>query len=62
MEQKKTTSIYNPELIKTALINALKKLNPMELKSNLVMLAVEIGSILTTIEFILEISGLRSGS
>ncbi|MGC8790514.1 MAG: potassium-transporting ATPase subunit KdpB [Desulfurella sp.] len=61
MEQKKTTSIYNPELIKTALINALKKLNPMELKSNLVMLAVEIGSILTTIEFILEISGLKSG-
>ena len=55
------TSLYNPELLKTAVINAFKKLNPKDLKSNPVMLAVEIGSILTTVEFILELIGIKGG-
>ncbi len=55
------TSIYDKELIKNALINSIKKLNPKALISNPVMFAVEIGSILTTIEFILEITSIKSG-
>lgn len=57
----KKMSLYDTDLIKTATINALKKLNPKELKSNLVMFTVEIGSILTTLEFILEITGIKHG-
>ncbi|MGE4547275.1 MAG: HAD-IC family P-type ATPase, partial [Desulfurella sp.] len=55
------TSLYSSDLFKTATINAIKKLNPKSLKSNPVMLAVEIGSILTTIEFIAELIGIKSG-
>lgn len=54
-------SLYNSDIFKTAAINALKKLNPKDLKSNPVMLTVEIGSILTTVEFLLELLGVKGG-
>lgn len=53
---------FDKELVKTALINALKKLNPKNMVSNPVMLSVEAGSILTTVQFILEISGKMDGT
>ncbi|AWB10379.1 K+-transporting ATPase ATPase B chain [Thermodesulfobium acidiphilum] len=51
----KKSDLYSPEIFKSALINSFKKLNPKDLISNPVMFSVEIGSILTTIEFIHEI-------
>ncbi len=51
----KKSDLYSIEIFKTSLINSLKKLNPKELISNPVMLSVEIGSILTTLEFIRQI-------
>ena len=46
-----TTSIWNPALIRPAVGDALKKLNPKVLIKNPVMFVVEIGSVLTTIAF-----------
>ncbi|MEO1783984.1 potassium-transporting ATPase subunit KdpB [Thermodesulfobium sp. 4217-1] len=51
----KKSDLYSVEIFKTSLINSLKKLNPKELISNPVMLSVEIGSILTTLEFVRQI-------
>jgi K+-transporting ATPase ATPase B chain len=51
----KKADLYSSEIFKSALISSLKKLNPKDLISNPVMLAVEIGSILTTLEFLHEI-------
>ncbi len=51
--------IYDKELFKSSIINSFKKLSPKEMLSNPVMFAVEIGSILTTIEFILEFFSIR---
>ncbi len=48
----KDNSIFDLKLIKSALKGSFKKLNPLALYSNPVMLAVEIGSIVTTLEFI----------
>ena len=54
-----TTSIFNPALIRPAVRDALKKLDPRFLVKNPVMFVVEIGSVLTTIAFI---GDLRSGA
>lgn len=58
---KQKRSIYDKELIKRSIINSFKKLSPKEMLSNPVMFAVEIGSILTTIEFILELFSIKHG-
>ena len=45
------SSIWNPALIKPAIRDSFKKLNPRVLAKNPVMFVVEIGSVLTTISF-----------
>ncbi|MDB5036712.1 MAG: K+-transporting ATPase, subunit [Bacteriovoracaceae bacterium] len=50
-----TSSIWNPELMKTALRDSFIKLNPKVLIKNPVMFVVEIGSVLTTIAFFHDI-------
>jgi K+-transporting ATPase ATPase B chain len=47
-----TSSIWNPALIRPAIGDALKKLNPRIMMKNPVMFVVEIGSVLTSIAFI----------
>ena len=42
-------SIFDPTIVKTASVDALKKLNPRSMAKNPVMFIVEIGSVLTTI-------------
>ncbi|BBJ28478.1 potassium-transporting ATPase subunit KdpB [Athalassotoga saccharophila] len=49
--QSRDNSIFDSKLLKSALKGSFKKLNPFALYSNPVMLAVEIGSIITTLEF-----------
>src|SRR5659263_330544 len=47
----KETTIFEPELLRQALLDSLKKLNPISIWRNPVMFLVEIGSIITTISF-----------
>lgn len=55
MSRKKTITIFEPEILREALPDSLKKLNPLNLWRNPVMLAVEIGSIITTAIFFVGI-------
>jgi K+-transporting ATPase ATPase B chain len=47
----KETTIFKPELLRQALLDSLKKLNPLSIWRNPVMFLVEIGSIITTVSF-----------
>ena len=42
-------SIFDPAIVKTASLDAFKKLNPRSMAKNPVMFIVEVGSVLTTI-------------
>ena len=46
------SSIWNPSLIRPAIGNSFKKLNPKTMLKNPVMFVVEVGSVLTTISFV----------
>ncbi len=47
-----TTSIFDPKIIRSASLDALRKLNPAVMAKNPVMLIVELGSVVTTLLFI----------
>ncbi|MBK6424808.1 MAG: potassium-transporting ATPase subunit KdpB [Blastocatellia bacterium] len=47
-ETTKTISIWDPNIVRTAAIGALKKLNPVTMLKNPVMFVVEVGSVLTS--------------
>ena len=47
----KNITIFEPELLRRALLESVKKLNPLSLWRNPVMFLVELGSIITTISF-----------
>jgi potassium-transporting ATPase ATP-binding subunit len=49
-------SIFDPAIIRTASIDAIKKLNPRTMMRNPVMFIVEVGSVLTTFLFIRDFS------
>jgi K+-transporting ATPase ATPase B chain len=53
---KKSGSALNGKLIKEAMVESLKKLNPRVMVKNPVMFIVEVGSLLTTILYIRDIS------
>ena len=53
--KKKELSLFDKNILKEASINSIKKLNPVELLRNPVMLSVEIGSTITTIDFIYDV-------
>ena len=53
------TSIWNSQLIRPAIGDALKKLDPRFLVKNPVMFVVEIGSVLTTIAFVADVVNSR---
>ena len=50
-------SAYDTEMMKGALIESLKKLNPRELWRNPVMLCVEIASVITLVTFAMSLAG-----
>jgi K+-transporting ATPase ATPase B chain len=47
-----TTSIFDPTIVRSASVDALRKLDPRQLVKNPVMFIVEVGSLLTTVLFI----------
>jgi K+-transporting ATPase ATPase B chain len=55
MAKPKTISIWDPKIIRRALLDAFRKLNPIKMMGNPVMFVVEVGSVLTTILFIRNI-------
>ncbi|MBO0721281.1 MAG: potassium-transporting ATPase subunit KdpB [Blastocatellia bacterium] len=55
MAKHKTISIWDPKIVRRALIDSLLKLNPVKMMGNPVMFVVEIGSVLTTILLIRNI-------
>jgi len=54
--KKKELSIFDKDILKEASINSIKKLNPVELLRNPVMLLVEIGSTITTFDFFYDLA------
>ena len=48
----KTISIWNGEIIKVAFLDAFEKLNPRLMMKNPVMFVVEVGAVLTTLQFL----------
>src|SRR6266542_4863605 len=56
MAKHKTISIWDPKIIRRALLDAFRKLNPIRMMGNPVMFVVEIGSVLTTILLIRNIT------
>jgi K+-transporting ATPase ATPase B chain len=57
-----TSSIWNPALIRPAIGGALKKLNPRIMMKNPVMFVVEIGSVLTSVSFIYDLTWTHQGA
>ncbi len=49
------TSLWNSKLIKPALLDSVKKLNPVKIAKNPVMFVVEIGSVVTSYTFVLDL-------
>src|SRR5262249_39090244 len=56
MAKHKTISIWDPKIIRRALLDAVRKLNPIKMMGNPVMFVVEVGSVLTTILLIRNIT------
>ena len=56
-EHARTISIWDPRIIRPALIDSLRKLDPRTQIKNPVMFIVEAGSLLTTIIFVQELMG-----
>src|SRR5437016_793793 len=52
MSKEKKIAIWNAQIVKRALVDSLIKLNPRSMMKNPVMFVVEIGSVLTTLQFI----------
>ena len=52
---KKNRGIFDPKLVKAALMDSFKKLDPRALWRNPVMLSVEAGSVITTINFVFNV-------
>jgi potassium-transporting ATPase ATP-binding subunit len=51
-EQKKKQAIWNTQIVKRAVVDSFKKLNPRAMMKNPVMFVVEVGSVLTTFQLI----------
>jgi K+-transporting ATPase ATPase B chain len=55
-----STSIFDPTIVRSAALDALRKLNPRSMSKNPVMFIVEVGSVLTTILYVRDL-GSSSG-
>src|SRR4029077_1581933 len=52
-ETTKTQAVWNGQIVKRAIVESFLKLNPRAMMKNPVMFVVEVGSLLTTIYFII---------
>src|SRR5882724_10708655 len=52
IKKSKNLSVWNWQIVRRAIVDALIKLNPRAMMKNPVMFVVEVGSVLTTIQFI----------
>ena len=50
--RKSSLSIWNPQIVRRALVDSLRKLNPRHMAKNPVMLVVEAGSVLATMQLV----------
>jgi K+-transporting ATPase ATPase B chain len=50
--QSKKRAIWNPEIVKRAILDSIIKLNPRKMMKNPVMFVVEVGSVITTLQLI----------
>ncbi len=57
----KSRSIWDPGIVRGAIVDALRKLHPRTMMKNPVMFVVEVGSVLTTIRFALDAAAGRPG-
>ena len=57
----KSKSIWDPGIVRGAIVDALRKLHPRTMMKNPVMFVVEVGSVLTTIRFVLDAAAGRPG-
>jgi len=54
-KQSKTLAVWNPQIVKRAIIDSVVKLNPRWMMRNPVMFVVEVGSVITTLQFIYDL-------
>ena len=57
----KAKSIWDPGIVRRAIVDALQKLHPRTMMKNPVMFVVEVGSVLTTVRFALDAVARRPG-
>jgi len=61
MAHAQAKSIWDPQIVKRAAWDALRKLHPRTMAKNPVMFVVEVGSVLTTVRFVLDAIAGRPG-
>ena len=61
MAHAQAKSIWDPQIVKRATWDALRKLHPRTMAKNPVMFVVEVGSVLTTVRFVLDAIAGRPG-
>jgi len=54
-------SIWDPAIVRTAIVDAIVKLHPRTMAKNPVMFVVEVGSVLTTVRLVLDAAARRPG-
>src|SRR5689334_21083377 len=55
IKQTRKLGIWNPQIVKRAIIDSFIKLNPRKMMANPVMFVVEAGSLLTTVQLVHDI-------
>ncbi len=55
IKQSKKLAVWNPQIVKHAIIDSVVKLNPPWMMRNPVMFVVEVGSVITTLQFIYDL-------
>jgi K+-transporting ATPase ATPase B chain len=61
MKQNQTLGIFDPTLVRIALVDAVRKLDPRVMVHTPVMFVVEIGAVLTTVQLVRDLSGALPG-
>src|SRR5947207_2863734 len=55
INQSKKPAVWNPQIVKRAIVDSVVKLNPRWMMRNPVMFVVEVGSVITTLQFIYDL-------
>jgi K+-transporting ATPase ATPase B chain len=61
MAHAKSRSIWDPQIVGTAVLDSFRKLDPRTMMRNPVMFVVEVGSVLTTVRLLLDAAARRPG-